>query len=74
MPIDTEMNTSVANLKKLKARSRRKVRALSTAEKIRRLEALQERYFELLIIRLANSGRPIPGGWLRWKEAQADVL
>ena len=45
-------------------------RNLPLSERLRQLERLQERNYEILRLREANGGRPIPEGWRRWADAQ----
>jgi hypothetical protein len=53
-----------------KSKSRAYLRSLSAEEKIAHLIDLQERYYEMLSIREANGGRPIPGKWKKWYKAR----
>lgn len=66
----SDTNPGIAALQRQKDRFRDHMRSLSPTEKIRQLELLQQRYYELLRIREANNGRPIPSEWLKWAEAQ----
>jgi len=49
------------------------VRNRSLIERLRELEALQEQNYEILRVRAANGGVPIPLGWQRWAEAQNEI-
>lgn len=53
---------------------RARVRSLPLSDRLRQLEALQEQSYEILRIREANGGRPIPEAWRRWAKAQADLV
>lgn len=48
-------------------------RNLPLTERLRQLETLQEQSYEILRIREANGGRPIPQGWRRWANAQDEL-
>lgn len=73
MNIDSETNPSLVLLIEQKKRFRDHVRSMSPTEKIRQLELLQKRYYELLKIREANGGRPIPDDWQKWAKAQESL-
>ena len=60
----------VADLKRRKKVSREHLRSLSPAEKIARLVDLQEQYYQMLVVRAQNSGRPIPERWQKWRKAR----
>ena len=69
------MNTNfekeaIEDLKRRKGNFRAFSRNLSPTEKIRQLELLQRRYYELLKAREENGGRKIPEKWRKWREAQ----
>ena len=61
---------AIEDLKRRKKNFRAFTRNLSPTEKIRQLELLQRRYYELLKAREENSGRKIPEKWRKWREAQ----
>jgi hypothetical protein len=61
---------STEDLKRRKENFRRFTRNLSPTEKIRQLELLQRRYYELLKAREENGGREIPEKWRKWRAAQ----
>ena len=70
------MNTSsekeaIEDLKRRKNNFRVFTRNLSPTEKIRQLELLQWRYYELMKAREENGGRKIPEKWRKWREAQS---
>lgn len=73
MNSNTETNSSVAMLVEQKRKYREHVRNMSLSDRLRRLEALQEQTYEILLIREANGGKPIPEGWQRWKKAQKEI-
>jgi len=56
-----------------KRKYRENVRNRSLIERLRELEALQEQSYEILRVRAANGGVPIPLGWQRWAEAQNEI-
>ena len=60
----------IEDLTKRKKRSREYLRSLSPAEKIAKLVELQERYYQMLVIRQKNSGRNIPLNWQKWHKAR----
>ncbi len=60
----------VADLKRRKKVSREHLRSLSPAEKIARLADLQEQYYQMLVAREKNGGRPIPERWEKWHKAR----
>lgn len=69
MSISSEKE-AVEDLRRRKENFRRFARNLSPTEKIRQLELLQKRHYELLKARKENGGREIPEKWRRWREAQ----
>jgi hypothetical protein len=50
--------------------SRNYLRSLSPLEKIAKLVDLQEQYYQMLVIREQNGGRPIPQKWRKWRAAR----
>jgi hypothetical protein len=63
--------TEVINdLKRRKKTSREHLRSLSPAEKISQLVHLQEQYYQMLVAREKNGGRPIPEKWQKWHKAR----
>ncbi len=60
----------VADLKRRKKTSREHLRSLSAAEKIARLARLQEQYYQMLVARAENGGRPVPEKWRKWHKAR----
>lgn len=63
---------ATADLARRKAVSRGYLRSLSPDEKIERLVALQEQYYQMLKVREENGGRPIPEKWRKWYRARHD--
>ncbi len=61
---------SKALLTEQKTKYRAYVRNLPLSERLRQLEELQEQTYEILRIREANGGRPVPAGWQHWARAQ----
>ena len=61
---------AVKDLIERKRISREYLRSLPPAEKIARLVDLQERYYQMLVIREKNGGRPIPEKWRKWHKAR----
>ncbi len=64
---DTEI---IKDLQKRKKTSREYLRSLSPLEKIEKLVNLQEQYYQMLLIREQNGGRPIPEKWRKWHKAR----
>ncbi len=62
----------VADLKQRKKTSREYLRSLSPAEKIAKLVDLQEHYYQTLVVREKNGGRPIPERWRKWRKARCE--
>ena len=66
-----------SNSKTLLAEQKKKYRAytrnMPLSDRLRQLESLQEQSYEILRIREANGGRPIPDDWQRWAKAQEDL-
>ena len=69
----------VSNSKTSLAEQKRKYRIfvqnLPLRERLRQLEELQEQSYEILHVREANGGKPVPAAWKRWAAAQvaADI-
>ncbi len=63
---DKLRDESVADLSRRKTISRQYLRSLSPAEKIAKLVALQEQYYQMLLLREKTGGRPIPEKWQKW--------
>ena len=63
-------SSQIEELTKRKETSRSYLRSLSPETKIAQLINLQERYYEMLIVREANGGRPIPEKWQKWHTAR----
>lgn len=64
---------SVLNLKRRKKISRDYLRSLSPIEKVEKLVALQNQYYEVLRIREQNGGKPIPANWRKWYKARLEA-
>lgn len=60
----------IKELERRKKISRDHLRSLSPLEKIEKLVTLQEQYYETLLIREQNGGRPIPEKWRKWYQAR----
>jgi len=73
MSSDSDQQYVIDDLVRRKKRFREYMRNLSPTEKIRALESLQRRTYELLKVREENGGRPIPADWRRWRRAQDDL-
>jgi hypothetical protein len=65
-----DSDSEIAELTKRKEKSRSYLRSLSPEAKIAQLVNLQERYYEMLSIREANGGKPIPVKWQKWYTAR----
>ncbi len=61
---------AIEDLEQRKENFRQFTRNLSPTEKIRQLELLQRRHYELLKAREENGGREIPEKWRKWRDAQ----
>jgi hypothetical protein len=60
----------VTDLMRRKKASREYLRSLSPSEKIAKLIELQEHYYQMLLAREQNGGRPVPERWRKWFEAR----
>ena len=60
----------IEDLNTRKKVSRNYLRSLSPLEKIEKLVQLQEQYYQMLLIREQNGGRPIPEKWRKWHKAR----
>lgn len=67
---DKIQNEVVEDLTRRKKVSREYLRSLSPLEKIEKLVELQEQYYQMLLIREQNGGRPIPERWRKWRKAR----
>lgn len=73
MDFDSELNPGLALFLEQKAKYREHRKGLSLSDRLRTLETLQDQSYEILRIREANGGTPIPSDWRRWAEAQSDI-
>ena len=73
MNSDSEVNPSLDLFLEQKRRYRIHAKGLSLEDRLRQLESLQEQSYEILRIRAANGGKPIPPDWQLWAEAQSDI-
>lgn len=64
----------IKDLQQRKKVSRNYLRSLSPLEKIEKLVALQEQYYQMLLIREQNGGRPIPEKWKKWHKARFEII
>lgn len=64
-------NASILDLTRRKGVSREYLRSLSPLEKVEKLCALQTQYYEMLVIREMNGGKPIPEKWKKWYAARS---
>ena len=66
-----------SNSKELLAEQKQKyrsyARSLPLSDRLRQLESLQEQSYEILCIREANGGRPVPEGWRQWAKARKEL-
>ncbi len=67
---DKLQNKIIEDLNRRKKTSREYLRSLSPLEKIAKLVELQEQYYQMLVIRQQNKGRPIPERWRKWYKAR----
>ena len=63
----------IKDLTKRKKVSREHLRLLSPTEKVEKLVQLQEQYYQMLLIREQNGGRPIPEKWKKWHKARFEA-
>jgi hypothetical protein len=61
---------AVQQLAQRKKVSRDYLRSLTPLEKIAKLVDLQEQYYQMLLVREQNGGRPIPEKWKKWRIAR----
>ena len=73
MNLNSEANSGLALFLEQKQKYRTHARNMSLSDRLRQLEALQEQSYEILRIREANGGKPVPAEWRRWAEAQSDL-
>jgi hypothetical protein len=66
-------NEVIKDLNRRKKISREYLRSLSPLEKIEKLVQLQEQYYQMLLIREQNGGRPIPARWKKWYRARYEI-
>ncbi|HQU83069.1 MAG TPA: hypothetical protein PKY59_08100 [Pyrinomonadaceae bacterium] len=60
----------IEDLNDRKKTSRSYLRSLSLPEKVEKLVQLQNQYYQMLLIREQNGGRPIPEKWRKWYKAR----
>lgn len=73
MNSDSKADPGLALFLEQKRRYRVHVRDLSLGDRLRQLEALQEQSYEILRVREANGGKPVPTEWQLWAEAQNEI-
>lgn len=61
---------TIKDLVERKKSSRNYLRSLSPLEKIEKLVQLQNQYYQMLLIREQNGGKPIPEKWRKWYKAR----
>ncbi len=66
-------NEVISDLRRRKADSKKYLRSLSPIEKISMLFNLQEQYYQMLLAREKNGGRPIPERWRKWYKARSET-
>jgi len=64
----------INDLTRRKRISREYLRSLPPSEKIAQLVALQEKYYQMLVVREQNGGRSIPERWRKWHKARYENL
>ena len=67
---NSKANPSLRLLLEQKQRFRNYARNMPLRDRLRQLETLQEQSYEILRIREANGGKPIPPAWQIWAKAQ----
>lgn len=60
----------IDDLTSRKRTSRKFLSSLPPAEKIAQLIKLQEQYYQMLVARAENGGRPVPEKWRKWHTAR----
>ena len=70
MSSKSEANPNLKLFLEQKRKFRNHARNMPLRDRLRQLETLQEQSYEILRIREANGGKPIPRGWQKWAEAQ----
>jgi len=65
-----DSDSEIAELTKRKEISRSYLRSQTPEAKIAQLMNLQEQYYEMLAVREANGGKPIPAKWKKWHAAR----
>ena len=50
------------------------IEGFDDTEKVEKLVQLQEQYYQMLIIREQNGGRPIPEKWKKWHKARYEIV
>lgn len=73
--MNTEMSQqspAAIELAKRKAASRAYLRSLPPEAKIRVLMRLQDQYFQFLLAREKNGGKPVPESWRKWHKARSE--
>jgi hypothetical protein len=71
--MDNLQTKVIENLNRRKKVSRDYLRSLSPLEKIAKLVQLQEQYYQFLLIREQNGGKPIPEKWRKWYQARFEI-
>jgi hypothetical protein len=71
MKNDLEIIKDLNNRKKI---SRSYLRSLSPLEKVEKLVQLQNQYYQFLLIREQNGGKPIPEKWRKWHKARFETV
>ena len=72
--VDDDLQIEVLEeIRRRKAISREYLRSLPPLEKIALLFDLQEQYYEMLVAREQNGGRPIPERWRKWHKARSEA-
>lgn len=66
-------SSSKASLIERKKKYRAYARNLPLSDRLRQLEDLQEKSYEILRIRAANGGKPISEQWQGWARAQESI-
>jgi hypothetical protein len=64
----------IKDLNNRKKTSRSYLRSLSPIEKVEKLVQLQNQYYQFLLIREQNGGKPIPEKWQKWHKARFETV
>lgn len=73
MNLNSKANSGLELFLEHKQKYRSYAKNMSLIERLRQLEALQAQSYEILCIREANGGKPVPLAWQVWAKAQEEL-